>query len=136
MNTTKHQTTKNTDIAAPLQRRVLVVDDNPDSADSLAMLIQLLGAEVHVARNGPAALAELDIFHPEDVLLDIGMPGMDGYEVARRIRTQPCFDKVRLIALTGWSGDDDLRRAHDSGFNHHLIKPVDFTTLHDLLLRI
>lgn len=118
---------------AQLQRRVLVVDDNCDSADSLAMLIQLLGAEVHVARNGPAALAELDVFHPEDVLLDIGMPGMDGYEVARRIRTRRCFDKVRLIALTGWSRDEDLRRARDSGFDHHLVKPVDFDALHALL---
>ncbi|HJV74552.1 MAG TPA: response regulator, partial [Noviherbaspirillum sp.] len=92
-------------------RRILVVDDNPDSADTLAMLIQMLGAEVRVARNGPAALAQIDSFQPEAVLLDISMPGMDGYEVAQRIRSQPGSADIMLIALTGWSQEEDRQRA-------------------------
>jgi CheY-like chemotaxis protein len=133
MNTTENHMASH---SAGLQSwRVLVVDDNPDSADTLALLVQLLGAEVHIARSGPAALAELDAFHPGDVLLDIGMPGMDGYEVAQRIRAQPRFNTVRLIALTGWGQEEDRRRAHDSGFDHYLVKPVDLEALQVLLLR-
>jgi len=134
MNTTDFHAVP-TDGAALRQRRVLVVDDNADSADTLALLIEMLGAEVHIARNGPAALAELAAFRADDVLLDIGMPGMDGYEVARRIRSQPCFDAVRLIALTGWSEEEDVQRARASGFDHHLAKPVDLDALHAVLLQ-
>lgn len=122
-------------VSGQQSRRVLVVDDNADSADTLAMLIELLGAEVQVARNGPAALAALDAFHPTTVLLDIGMPGMDGYEVARRIRLRAGFETVTLIALTGWSLDEDRRRTQESGFDHHLVKPVDVDVLNELLLR-
>lgn len=117
-------------------RRVLVVDDNLDSADTLAVLVGLLGAEVHVARDGPAALAETASFHPDAVLLDIGMPGMNGYEVARRIRAMPGYEAVKLIALTGWGEEEDRRLAHDSGFDHHLVKPVDVDVLNTLLSRI
>lgn len=119
-----------------LRRRVLVVDDNPDSADTLAMLIELLGDEVHIARDGPSALAELDVFAPAAILLDISMPGMDGYEVARHIRRRPGAQAVTLIALTGWSMEEDLRRARDCGFDHHLIKPVDMDALRTLLERV
>lgn len=122
--------------ATPAPWRVLVVDDNDDSADTLAMLIELLGAEVRVARSGPAALAALDAFHPAAVLLDIGMPGMDGYEVARRIRSRPDFEAITLIALTGWSADEDRRRTRDSGFDHHLVKPVDMEVLNGLLAQL
>lgn len=125
------------DSGAPLlRRRILVVDDNADSADTLALLIEMFGADVRVARDGPAALAELESFHPEAVLLDIGMPGMDGYEVAQRIRSRPGSDAVTLIALTGWGTDEDLRLARDSGFNHHLVKPVDMDALRMLLTRL
>lgn len=114
-------------------RRILIVDDNPDSADTLAMLIQMLGAEVRVARNGPAALAQIDSFRPEAVLLDISMPGMDGYEVAQRIRSLPASADIMLIALTGWSQEEDRQRAKASGFNHHLLKPLDIDALRALL---
>lgn len=115
-------------------QRILVVDDNSDSADSLAMLLQFLGAEVDVVHDGPAALSALDTCRPAAVLMDIGMPGMDGYQVARRIRQQPRFDGIRLIALTGWSQEEDRHRARDSGFDHHLIKPVDINALQALLM--
>lgn len=125
------------DSGAGLQhRRILVVDDNTDAADTLAVLVELLGAEVHVARDGPAALVETESFHPHAVLLDIGMPGMNGYEVARRIRRMPGLETVRLIALTGWGEEEDRRLAQDSGFDHHLVKPVDVATLSTLLSRL
>lgn len=108
----------------------MVVDDNHDAADSLAMLIELLGAEVRVVNDGPSALQTLEAYHPDVVLLDIGMPGMDGYEVARRIRQQPKFKSTRLIALTGWRPEDDSR---NTGFDHHLVKPVDMDALEALL---
>lgn len=131
MNTTTSQAGPGS--TALQHRRVLVVDDNLDSADTLAVLVGLLGAEVHVARDGPAALAETESFHPDAVLLDIGMPGMNGYEVARRIRAMPGCDTMKLIALTGWGEEEDRRLARDSGFDHHLVKPVDVDVLNSLL---
>lgn len=119
-----------------LHRRILVVDDNPDSADTLALLIQMLGAEVRVARGGADALAQIDSFRPETVLLDISMPDMDGYEVAQRIRSQPGSADIMLIALTGWSQEEDRQRAEASGFNHHLFKPLDIDSLRTLLLGV
>jgi CheY-like chemotaxis protein len=120
--------------SAPLApRRVLVVDDNRDAAESLAMLLRMLGAEVKVAYNGPDALAVLADYQPAAVLLDIGMPGMDGHEVARRIRQAPECRDVKLIALTGWGFEDDRRRSHSAGFDHHLIKPADAGALQTLL---
>lgn len=114
-------------------RRVLVVDDSQDAADSLAMLLQFLGAEVDVVHDGPAALAALETRRPAVVLMDIGMPGMDGYQAARLIRQQPRFNDIMLIALTGWGEEEDRHRAHASGFDHHLIKPVDINALRTLL---
>jgi CheY-like chemotaxis protein len=113
--------------------RVLVVDDNQDAAQSLGALLELLGAEVRVVNDGPAALAILPSYRPTVVLLDIGMPGMDGYEVARRIRQQSEWQDLLLIALTGWGQADDRRRSTDAGFDHHLIKPADMTALKTLL---
>ncbi|EDO29331.1 predicted protein, partial [Nematostella vectensis] len=104
--------------------RILVVDDNIDAADTLAMLLRLLGAEVEIARDGPGALAMHAAFRPEVVLLDIGLPGMDGLEVARRIRAEHGRDQVVLIALTGWGQEEDLRRSREAGMDHHLVKPV------------
>ncbi len=117
-------------------RRILVVDDNADAATTLAMLLKFLGADVHIAHDGPAALAAMENYRPDVILLDIGMPGMDGFEVARRIRQKPEFDEISLIALTGWGQDDDLRRTRDAGFDHHLIKPADITALQSLLVSL
>jgi two-component system CheB/CheR fusion protein len=113
--------------------RVLVVDDNRDAADSLAMMLKFLGAEVRVVYEGPAALREMESFSPNLLLLDLGMPDMDGYEVARRIREHPAFHDVILIALTGWGQEEDRRRSHTSGFDHHLIKPTGIDALRALL---
>jgi PAS domain S-box-containing protein len=114
-------------------RRILVVDDNRDAAQSLGMLLKLLGAEVRVVYNGAEALDTLAVYKPDFVLLDIGMPEMDGHEVARRIREQPDFQHVTLIALTGWGQDEDRRRSQTAGFDYHLIKPPDITALQSLL---
>jgi two-component system, sensor histidine kinase len=109
--------------------RVLVVDDNQDAAASLGMLLKLLGADVRVVNDGLSALEILPSYRPTVVLLDIGMPGMDGYEVARRIRQQPECRDVMLIALTGWGQEEDRRRTSQAGFDHHLLKPADIAAL-------
>jgi CheY-like chemotaxis protein len=116
--------------------RILLVDDNRDAAESLGMLLQLLGAQVQAVHDGPAALAVLAANRPEVVLMDIGMPGMDGYEVARRIRQQPHLEDMPLIAITGWGQDEDRDRAQAAGFDHHLTKPVDITVLSALLISL
>ena len=113
--------------------RLLVVDDNQDAANSLAMLLRLQGHEVGVAHDGPAALDMVEVYRPEMVFLDIGMPGMDGYEVARRLRRQPGLESVRLAALTGWGQQEDRRRTAEAGFDHHLVKPVEPAALEGLL---
>ncbi|HEX4614140.1 MAG TPA: PAS domain S-box protein [Urbifossiella sp.] len=105
--------------------RLLVVDDNQDAADSLAMLLRLQGHEVRVAYSGMAALEMTKTYTPDVVFMDIGMPGMDGYEAARRIREQPGLGKVVLAALTGWGQKEDRRRTAEAGFNHHLVKPPE-----------
>jgi len=120
-----------TSVIAP--QRVLVVDDNRDSAVSLGMLLKFLGAEVEVVHSGVDALAAVERFCPAVVLLDLGMPGMDGYEVAASIRQQPQYRDVLLIALTGWGQEEDRRRTHQAGFDHHLVKPADITSLQSLL---
>jgi signal transduction histidine kinase len=115
-------------------RRLLVIDDNRDAADSLATLLRLAGHEVRVAHDGPAALELTKVYRPEVVLLDLGMPGMDGYEVARRLRQQPGLERVRLAALTGWGQQEERRRTAAAGFDHHLVKPVDPEALEELLV--
>jgi PAS domain S-box-containing protein len=117
-------------------RRILVVDDNLDAAESLAMLLQLQGQEVKVASDGPAALEAAREFQPEVLFLDIGMPGMDGYEVARRLRRQPGMEKVVLIALTGWGQEEDRRRSREAGFDRHVVKPVEPEVLNALLISV
>src|SRR5581483_5397086 len=101
-------------------KRLLVVDDNKDAADSLAMLLRLQGHEVRVAYSGMAALEMTKTYTPDVVFLDIGMPGMDGYEVARRLRQTPGLGNVMLAALTGWGQKEDRRRTAEAGFDHHL----------------
>ena len=117
---------------APL-RRVLVVDDNHDAADSLGMLLQFLGAEVMVVHDGHAALAAIRSFKPAVVLLDLGMPGMNGLEVARRMREDPSAHGITLVALTGWGQREDRRRTTEAGFDYHLVKPADVGILQSIL---
>ena len=114
-------------------RRVLVVDDNRDAADSLGMLLEFLGAEVRVVHDGPAALEAIAAFKPSVVLLDLGMPGMNGLEVARRMRGDPQLADTKLVALTGWGQREDRRRTHEAGFDYHLVKPADVGTLQSIL---
>jgi CheY-like chemotaxis protein len=123
---------------APLlsRMRILVVDDNRDAAESLGMLLNLLGAEVQVEHDGPAALAAFGAGEPAVVLLDIGMPGMDGYDVARTLRARFPGHRAALVALTGWGQDDDRRRAREAGFDHHLVKPAEIEALQKLLAEI
>jgi len=118
------------------KRRILIVDDNRDGAESLAMLLNFMGSDVRVALSGPAALEIMTSYKPNVVLLDIGMPGMDGYEVANQVRQHPQLKDVTLIALTGWSQEEDRRRCRKAGFNHHMIKPVDFDALQALLVSL
>jgi two-component system, sensor histidine kinase len=114
-------------------RRILIVDDSRDGGETLAMLLRVLGADVALAHSGRTALECVSTFKPDVVLLDIGMPGMDGYEVARRIRANPKSRHMQLIALTGWGQDEDRRRSTAAGFNHHLVKPADIEQLRQLL---
>jgi PAS domain S-box-containing protein len=115
------------------KRRVLVVDDSPDSVESLTLLVQALGHEVRAARDGATALEAARAFAPEVVLLDIGMPGMDGYTAARSLREQPGGGSLRIVALTGWGQDADRQRTLAAGFDAHLTKPVDPATLDQVI---
>jgi CheY-like chemotaxis protein len=115
------------------QQRVLVVDDNHDAADSLGMLLQFLGAEVRVVHGGREALEAMVEFRPRVVLLDLGMPHMDGLEVARRMREDPRMRDATLVALTGWGQREDRRRTGEAGFDYHLVKPADMRTLQSIL---
>jgi signal transduction histidine kinase len=119
--------------AQPRRRRVLVADDNRDAGESLAMLLRLDGHEVELAYDGPEALALFDRMKPEIAILDIGMPGLTGYEVAQRIRAQKPARPVTLIAVTGWGQDADKARAAESGFDHHFTKPLEPDALSALL---
>jgi PAS domain S-box-containing protein len=106
-------------------RRVLIVDDNQDGATSLAMLLHLGGHETFVAHDGAEALAEAERLHPDVILLDIGLPGISGYEVCRRIRQQPWGKEMVMVALTGWGQEEDRERSRDAGFDAHVVKPVE-----------
>jgi CheY-like chemotaxis protein len=112
---------------------VMVVDDNRDAADSLAALLQILGAEVCVRHDGQAALDALTDFRPAAVLLDLGMPGMDGYETAKRIRARAAARDTLLIALTGWGQERDRNQTAAAGFDQHLVKPADIAALRAVL---
>ncbi|HEV2834302.1 MAG TPA: ATP-binding protein, partial [Pyrinomonadaceae bacterium] len=118
--------------AAP-QRHVLIVDDNRDSADSLAMLLEITGNKIYMAHDGLEAVEAIEKYRPEVVLLDIGLPNLDGHEVCRRVREQPWGKDIVVIALTGWGQADDRRKSEEAGFNGHLVKPVDYDQLLELL---
>jgi CheY-like chemotaxis protein len=114
-------------------RRVMVVDDNVDAASMLDMLLRSLGHETRVAHDGPEALRMAQEFRPEVVLLDIGMPGINGYELARSIRKAKGFEKLKLIALTGYGRPEDKALARAAGFDHHCVKPANIEELLPLL---
>ena len=114
-------------------RRVLVVDDNVDAADSLAMLLRLEGQDVNVVYDGVAALEIARSKPPRVAFFDLGMPVMDGYELARRFRANAALRDATLVALTGWGQPEDRQRAVDAGFDHHLVKPVGLDALRRLL---
>lgn len=116
-----------------LPLRILVVDDVRDSAETLAMILRLYGHEVHLAFDGPGALEAAVALRPDIVLLDIGLPGMTGHEVAHHLRAEHGLTNMVLIALTGWGQEEDRRRSREVGIAHHLVKPVDPETLHQLL---
>jgi len=113
--------------------RVLVVDDNVDQAESAALLLRVAGHEVWVANSGPAALDAAIQYRPDLVLMDIGLPGMDGYEIARRLRQQPGLQDTMLVAVTGYGQESDRQRSHEAGFDHHLVKPVTKQVLQAIL---
>lgn len=118
------------------RRCVLVVDDNRDSATTMAMLLKLAGHDVATAFGGIEAIEQVHKMRPQVVLLDIGLPDINGYEVARRLRQASNGDSLMLVALTGWGQDEDRRRALEAGFDHHLLKPVEYATLTQLLAQV
>jgi two-component system CheB/CheR fusion protein len=115
------------------RRRVLLIEDNIDAADTLKEALEFCELDVQVAYDGPAGLRRAREFRPEIVLCDIGLPGMDGYEVARAMRDDPALRSTYLIALTGYALPEDQRRAQEAGFDRHLAKPPDLDTLESLL---
>lgn len=116
--------------------RMLVVDDNRDSAESLALLLKLTGHETHTALDGEAAIKAAAESQPDVVLLDIGMPRLNGYDACRRIRQEPWGRDMILIAQTGWGQDDDRRRTEEAGFDGHVVKPVDPDDLIKMVARL
>jgi CheY-like chemotaxis protein len=119
--------------AFPSPRRVLVVDDNPDACETLALLLELMGHEARTASDGPSALKAGMEFEPQVVLLDIGLPHMNGYEVCRRLRAQDWGRRAHVVALTGWGQAEDEQLAVEAGFDRHLVKPVEEDVLQRVL---
>lgn len=115
------------------KRRVLVVDDNRDSANTLAMMLKLLGNETQTAYDGIEAVSAAEQFHPDLVLMDVGMPRLNGFDATRRIREQPWGKSMTVIALTGWDQDSDLEKSREAGCNGHLVKPVELANLQTIL---
>ena len=119
--------------SADAARRILVVDDNRDGAETLSMILALAGYETRVTHDGLDALDEVARFHPDVILLDIGLPKLNGHDVCRRVRSSPGGDQMVIVALTGWGQDEDRLRSNDAGFDHHLVKPVEPASLIKLL---
>ena len=113
--------------------RILVVDDNADSALSLAMMLSMMGHDTRTAHDGEEAVTTAEAFRPQVVLLDIGLPKLNGYEVAQRIRQQEWGTSMFLVAVTGWGQDEDRRRSEDVGMNLHMVKPVEPSALDRML---
>jgi CheY-like chemotaxis protein len=132
---TERQKTNRAGDAPHAKRRILVVEDNADSADTLAAMLDVMGHEAYVAHDGAKAVELFSRLHPAVVLLDIGLPGMSGFEVAERLRACPGNQNLTIIGLTGYGSDSDRKRSKAAGFDHHLVKPVDFDVLEKLLGR-
>jgi CheY-like chemotaxis protein len=133
----KEDEMKNTDPAdtpVPIRRNILIADDNQDALESLALMLRMEGHDVVCASDGEEALALAGLRKPEIVVLDVGMPKLDGCEVARRIRAESWGRGAILVALTGWGQEVDRKRSKDAGFDMHLVKPVDPATLCDMLI--
>src|SRR5262249_36836477 len=116
--------------------RVLVVDDNRDAAVLMGRLLRTLGNDVQVVHDGFSALEAAEEFCPEAVLLDIGLPEMDGYDTARMLREMPACKNITIIAVTGWGQDEDREKGRLAGFDHHVVKPADSSTLMQLLAAV
>src|SRR5262249_46799779 len=114
---------------ARTRRRLLVVDDNRDFANTLSMLLETFGHEVRTVYDGKAAVPAATEYHPDAVLLDIGLPGMNGYDVARELRSTPALSRMKLVAFTGYGQEEDRRRVRQAGFDFHLVKPVEVAEL-------
>jgi CheY-like chemotaxis protein len=123
-------------LRSPVKHRILVVDDSADAANSLAMVLQRMGNEIQTAHDGLEAVQTAATFRPDVVLLDIGLPKMNGYEAAKLIRDQSRDRKIAIIAVSGWGQEEDKRRAFEAGFDHHLTKPVEPAALSRLLALI
>lgn len=121
---------------ATVSRRVLVVDDNVDSAESMALLLRLQGHVVEIAHDGEEAIATAERFRPEAMLLDLGMPKLNGFEVCQRIRQSPWGAGVLMVAQTGWGQAQDRARTMEAGFDAHLTKPIDPAAVQDMLVRL
>jgi CheY-like chemotaxis protein len=130
----ENSTVKN--VAAAAKRRVLVVDDNFDSGDTLAMLLRIKGHEVSTARDGFEAIRLASEFNPEVILMDVGMPKLNGYDATRQIRELPQGREIYIVALTGWGQESDMARSFEAGCSAHLVKPVDFAALDELLAAV
>jgi CheY-like chemotaxis protein len=122
--------------AAAAGGRVLVVDDNADAVETLAELLQLLGYETRTAGDADSAMRQIDDFRPQLALFDIGLPGADGYELARRVRARPDGSAIRLVALTGYGQESDRARAMEAKFDEHLVKPVAIDDLTSVITRL
>jgi CheY-like chemotaxis protein len=118
---------------ASVPHRILIADDNADSAESMGMLLRLMGNDVRIASDGLEAVEQAAAFQPDIVLMDIGMPRLDGYEAARRIRNQDWSRDTLLVAVTGWGASDDSDEATAAGFDHHFTKPLDPAELRKLV---
>ncbi len=119
--------------ATTSNRRILIVDDNQDSAMSLGMMLGLMGNETRTAHDGLAAVEAAAAFRPDLILLDIGLPKLNGYEACRRIREQPWSEGMVIVALTGWGQEEDRRRSAEAGFDDHMVKPVEVDALGKLM---
>jgi CheY-like chemotaxis protein len=117
----------------PGQLRVLVVDDNTDAAESLGVLLEMEGHAAHITHTGRDALAAAPAFAPDVVFLDIGLPDLSGYDVARQLRNMPAGENALLVALTGWGTQEDRKRTSDAGFDRHLTKPAELAAVEELL---
>jgi CheY-like chemotaxis protein len=120
---------------SPVSSRVVIIDDNQDAAHTMSMLVEQLGGSAQVAHDAVSGIAAVQDFQPDIVFLDIGMPGMNGYETCRRLRRQPSERHIVIVAVTGWGQSQDKQRAIDAGFDEHLTKPVDPTALASIFAR-